>query len=103
MKFQTHNDKEIPTCGTHLVGEIRTTYAKLVELFGEPTEGDGYKVDAEWEIEFENGTVVTIYNWKNGKNYCGADGLNVRQITNWNIGGHGQEAFDSLSTSLQKK
>ena len=91
MKFKTHNDKEININGTHLQGEFETTFDKLVETFGDPTNGDDYKCDAEWEIEFEkqNGDLVvaTIYNWKDGKNYCGASGDEVEDITNWHIGG----------------
>ena len=87
MNFKTHNNKEIDVCGTSLVGKIETTYAQLVELFGEPTPSDEYKSDAEWEIELEDGTVNTIYNWKNGRNYLGIDGLDVEDITDWHIGG----------------
>ena len=103
MKFQTHNDKEIQSGGTGLVGHLKTTYAQLVELFGEPMDGDDYKVDVEWEIEFENGVIVTIYNWKDGKNYCGADGLNVEEITDWHIGSNGFLGVNLLTDSLQKK
>lgn len=75
---------------TSLQGYINTNYATLVGCFGEPTcDGDGYKVDAEWIITFADGVVATIYNWKNGKNYCGEEGYEVEDITDWHIGGHG--------------
>jgi len=96
IPFKTHNDKEIQSGGTHLQGEIETTYAKLKAMFGQPTDGDGYKVDAEWEIEFEDGTIVTIYNYKDGKNYNGASGLPKTKITNWHIGGYSSKATDKL-------
>lgn len=96
MKFQTHNDKQVNSGGTFLIAEIKTSYSKLVSLFGEPTVGDEYKIDAEWEIEFEDGTVATIYNWKDGKNYCGSDGLNVQNIKDWHIGGKDIRAFENL-------
>ena len=73
---------------TSLQGGIYTSYETLVGCFGEPEEGDGYKVDAEWVITFADGVVATIYNWKNGKNYCGEDGMDVEDITDWHIGGH---------------
>jgi hypothetical protein len=31
--------------------------------------------------------VATIYNWKNGKNYCGEMGEPVEKMTYWHIGG----------------
>ena len=87
-KYQTHNDKEIDTNGSSLCGHIEVSYNRLIELFGEPTEGDEYKVDAEWHVNFDNGIVSTIYNYKNGKNYLGNRGENVENITHWHVGGY---------------
>ena len=47
-------DESVNVNGTHLVGEITTTYAKLVEQFGEPTFTDAdpnEKVACEWTID----------------------------------------------------
>jgi hypothetical protein len=99
--FYTHNDKEIDCIGTHLQGEITTTYAQLKALFGQPHDGDGYKVDAEWEIEFADGTVATIYNWKDGKNYNGKHGLPKTKITDWHIGGNDKKAIQKLEELLK--
>ena len=88
MKYKTHNDAPIDINGTHLQGHIQANYADLVHLFGEQSvEFDNYKSDAEWAIQFDDGSVATIYNWKNGKNYCGEDGLELEEIQDWNIGG----------------
>ena len=92
--FKTHNEKNINTNGTSLQGEINVSYQKLIELFGEPTPSDEYKSDAEWEIEFEDGTIATIYNWKNGKNYLGENGSDVEDIRNWHIGGFNKKAVE---------
>jgi hypothetical protein len=74
---------------TSLQGYIQTSYADLVGCFGEPTcDGDGYKVDAEWIVTFADGVVATIYNYKTGRNYCGEEGQDVEDITQWHIGGH---------------
>ena len=100
MKFTTHNQKEIYVNGTCLQGSIKADYHNLEKLFGEPTIGDGYKTDAEWEIEFEDGIVATIYNWKNGKNYNGENGIPITEITNWNVGGREQKAVDNLISIL---
>jgi hypothetical protein len=82
---------------TSLQGYLTQSFAQLVAAFGEPTCGDGYKIDASWEIEFEGGTVATIYNWKNGPSYCGDDGPQVEQITEWNIGGFDDNAVFAVA------
>ena len=42
--------------GTSLKGMIYTDYSTLVEVFGpEHSDGDGYKTDAEWMLQFSNG------------------------------------------------
>jgi len=75
---------------THLVGYVECDYQTLLNVFGEPNPEhcDGYKTDAEWRVaENSLSYPISIYNWKNGKNYCGPDGLAVEDITRWNIGG----------------
>ena len=75
--------------GTCLKGTVKCSYDELVTAFGEPvSEGDDYKTDAEWDIRFPDGTISTIYNWKNGKNYCGPKGLPLWTIGEWNVGGY---------------
>lgn len=97
--FLTHNEKEINVSGTSLVGYVNTTYSKLFEKFGEPFD-DGYKTDAEWEIEFSDGKVATIYNWKNGKNYNGSEGLDIDDITKWHIGGFDKSVVERIKKIL---
>jgi len=79
--------------GTCLVGSISCTWETLVNTFGLPDSGDGYKVDAEWDIVFKGTTwdlmfgkdiVACIYNWKDGPSSGGPD---TRFLTRWNIGG----------------
>ena len=98
MNFKTHNNKNIDTDGSSVVGTINVEYSTLTKVFGNPTPSDGCKSDAEWEIEFSDGTVATIYNWKNGKNYRGSSGLPKTKITCWHIGG-----FTKKSVSLVKQ
>lgn len=95
MNYTTHNEAEIDINGTHLQGHIQANYADLVMAFGKPLQGD-YKTDAEWNIVFEDGTRATIYNWKNGKNYCGENGLSVEEIQDWNIGGYDNKAVENI-------
>ena len=87
MNFKTHNEKHISAVGTCLQGYVDADYNDLVRLFGQPTTGDKYKTDAEWLIEFDTGFVATIYNYKDGRNYLGADGIPTEQIRDWHVGG----------------
>ena len=99
MKYEKFED----TGGTYLQGHIDTTYENIVSVLGKQHHnGDDYKTDAEWNIKFEDGTIATLYNWKNGKNYCRDEGLDIEDITEWNIGGHSPRARDLLFSLLNK-
>lgn len=106
MQYITHNeDDSISVNGTHGLGHIHATYAQLVGTFGEPLkEGfDDYKSDAEWIVQFEDGLVATIYNWKNGFNYCGSeDGTPTAQIKDWNIGGNDAVVIAYIKDALKE-
>ena len=97
MNYHTHNDVEIETSGTSLMGSIRLDYYDILDKLGKPHESDLYKTDAEWDIEFDNGTIATLYNWKDGKNYCGKEGLFPYQIVEWYIGGFNQQALERVN------
>ena len=101
IKFITLNDNYIQTSSTHLIGYVSTSYQKLVETFGHPLKGD-YKTDAEWDIQFSDGMVGTIYNWKNGKNYCGEDGYELHEIDSWHIGGLKPQVETRIKLLLDK-
>ena len=101
MRYITHNDNEINFDDTSLQGNIRAGYSLLCNLFGQPHGSDGYKSDAGWDIEFEDGTVVTIYNWKNGKNYLGSEGYDTQKITSWNVGGKERRSFDLVKRMVE--
>jgi len=101
--------KTTETGGTHLHGHIKRTYAQLVEVFGEPhfvympRAGAEDKIDREWAFKFPDGRVFTVYNWKNGKAYCGTNGLDVEDITDWNVGAHLSSTYHDLMTLLDMK
>ncbi len=65
--------------GTFYQDCINVAYHTLVDLFGEPMDGDGEKTQAEWSILFDDGEVATIYDWKENKP--------VGFISNWHLGG----------------
>ena len=89
--------------GTFLQGYIKASYEQLVKTFGEPhdPDGDNYKTDVEWAFEFADGTVATLYNWKNGKNYLGAEGLELNDIYEWHVGGFSEKAVAKLLEKLR--
>ena len=90
--------------GTFLRGYIKASYEQLVKTFGEPhdPDGDNYKTDVEWAFEFADGTIATLYNWKNGKNYLGeAEGLELNDIYEWHVGGFSEKAVAKLLEKLR--
>lgn len=92
--------KTYRTDGTCLQDEITCSYSRLVKIFGLPNgEGDSYKVDVEWIIDTPYG-VSTIYNYKDGKSYLGAKGLDFQDITNWHIGGKTLNVVKSIMKAL---
>ncbi len=104
MNFTTHNDSEINSIGTGFIGEIEADYKTLKKIFGQPTEGDKFKMDAHWEIQFDNGMVATIYNWKDGISYNGrTNGVPKTKITEWHVGGHDDEVLELVKKALEPK
>jgi hypothetical protein len=84
--LQKLSQEEDYSTGTSLKGYLHnTTYAQLIEAFGQPTytpedSGDG-KVNFEWIFEF-NGEIFTVYDWKTyNVQYT------INELTTWNIGG----------------
>ncbi len=83
--------------GTSLQGYIDISYTQLVNKLGEGSGHDDYKSDAGWTILFGNGTVATIYNYKDGINYCGESGTPKESIRDWHIGGKDRTALKAVS------
>jgi len=88
MKFT----KDSNASGTSLQGYIRAYYHQLVAVFGEPDLTNGDKVTAEWCLDFEDGTVATIYDWKEYETPMG--------LHRWHIGGKSQEAVDRVTDTF---
>jgi len=98
MNFVTHHDARIPTTGTCLQGRIEANFWDIVEALGVPMDGDGYKVDWEWNLRFSDGLVATVYNYKTGPSY----GYNrsPEDIPTWHIGGNRVEVVDRIKNIL---
>ena len=90
MKFT--NDALVS--GTSLKGHIVTTYAELVEKFGEPNKG-GDKTTVEWMLQFADGTVATIYDWKEYETPMG--------MYHWHIGGKSNLAVARVQQAFKQK
>ncbi len=91
------NSDLVEANGTSLKGFIMATYDQLVEIFGEPTYKGGDKTTAEWKLQFYDGTVATIYDWKMYDTPLGQ--------YDWHIGGYDiqsvnlvHDAFNGLLT-----
>lgn len=88
MKFTTQTNAN----GTSLQGYVTTSYHQLVARFGEPAFTDGDKTTAEWHLEFEDGTVATIYDWKQTETPWGT--------YQWHVGGRDQRAVWAVSAMV---
>ena len=86
---------------TSLSGYITCDFDKLVNTFGEPSPFDHYKTDAQWIIEFSDGEVGTIYNYKDGINYLGTEGLITYLIEFWHIGSHSANVVRRIAKILE--
>ena len=93
----------VSVAGTSLVGNVNSTYAELVQVFGEPTLLGGDKTTAEWQIRFnvmEDGdtdttdVVATIYDWKEYDTPMGP--------YDWHVGGNSANAAWYVSDKLDE-
>ena len=89
MTIQFENAPTDSINGTCLQGYIETTYDELVNVFGKPTTLEGDKVTVEWTIKFSDGTIATIYDWKQPET--------PMEYYPWHIGGHTQRAVDYVN------
>ena len=113
------NDSAIDLNMSSLQGTIKTTYAKLVEIFGKPTHNDSdpyEKVNAEWTVmatvkktgddyalikdfemdeDYTDEVKFSIYNWKTG--YVPTEEYE------WHIGGFDMEAVDVATAIINGK
>lgn len=89
--------------GTSLQGYVDVTYQKLVETFGKETlgySGDS-KCSAQWNLLAEDGTKITIYDYKTNKKYCGRKyGISKQDNTDWHIGGDDHNALVLIQKEL---
>lgn len=93
MKFT--NDANINM--TSFKGYVIATYDELVGAFGKPDDGpdaDCDKVTCCWRLQFEDGTIATIYDWKERNTPF--------YRYDWHIGGHNSNAINSIHEVLDE-
>lgn len=93
--------------GTYLQGELVTTRKALVRAFGEPQfeELSGDKTSIEWLLEFEDGTIATIYDYKReGSGYYGEEGelLADDEEYDYHIGGADLRALELVTAKVKE-
>lgn len=93
LKYQTHLDKTIDTNMSHLQGFITAHYSELIDSFGEPLPRQDGKTRAEWHVEFGDGTVAAIYDWKTEEP--------LGSLQRWNIGGFKPEAVELVELAIE--
>lgn len=88
MKFLTHAAGPIDVRGTFLQGTLQATRQQLVTAFGEPLLGLTRAVN-DWHIQFEDGAVATIYDWKTAP-------VDDAEVYAWRIGGKSREDVERV-------
>lgn len=88
--------------GHNLKGYIAVTHRELVAAFGAPHgRSPDDKSDAQWFIEYADGTTASVYNYKNGPAYLGRRGTPVTDIIEWNVAGFEDRALDLVKATLK--
>lgn len=88
--------------GTSLHGYLDTTFDSLVKVFGPPNFDDissDDKVKIEWDIKFNDGTVATIYDYKN---YEMSNDEVKEKNKDWHIGGHSDDSLKEVVRKMEK-
>lgn len=82
--------------GTRRQGYVTTSYHHLVDLFGDPMQGDGRKIDMQWIIGTDAG-IGTIYNYTPLYERTAS----VENLTHWNVGGKNKATYRTIVKIVQ--
>ena len=99
MKFFTSQQQPVkPLQGSHLIGVFGASYDTIKAAFGDPQEGEDDKIQVVWYIQFEDGTIASIYDWKQGASYRGEGcGIHFSDVDEWHVGGIDEKAMLRVS------
>ena len=94
MKFTTH---DVKSTGSFQQGQLATDYDTLVETFGLPrigpsTDPTDDNVTCMWAIQFSDGTIATVYDWKTT--------TTPYHLHCWIIGGYDSRAVDRVLAEI---
>lgn len=79
--------------GSFRVGQVEATYGKLVEVFGEPEPSVDWRTNAEWVLQFDDGEVASIYDYRKYHS-------ELKDIQEWNIGGTSPNVVERIHQLL---
>lgn len=87
-------DPSIDVNFSSLKGKVSASFYDLVRHFGEPVyDSYDYKTQCQWTIQFEDGIIATIYDYKMGN-------IPVDQIGYWSVGGYTFTAYHRVLSIL---
>lgn len=78
------------------MGTVETRYDTLVKVFGDPVMYDGIdeKTTVQWNLEFSDGTIATIYDWKTE--------ATPLEMYEWHVGGKDCTALTRVLETIDK-
>lgn len=76
--------------GTSKVGTLRASRREIENLFGKP-DTRMPKSTYHWSARFEDGTVMTVYDY-----YGTGRGVDADEEVEWSVGGYSEEAVTRL-------
>jgi len=67
-----YKNSDVTIYGTSLAGSVSLSPKKLIEVFGEPSNSDEYKISGQYVfVHVDTGIPFTVYDWKSTSLYDG--------------------------------
>lgn len=94
------NDPVISSSGTSLTGYIEAPLQKIIDKFEDPQIFRSGKVRYEWVIQFYDGTIATIYDYKDLSPDYNDRELQPEDSYQWHIGSKKDRGFELVINTL---